>query len=226
MSKRTEDVKWQHFLHSSPLLPITLFILFIFSFLRRAGDGMLGCSSFPLALRVYPCQLDRKWLKESTAHQKTWGPEGSSGRGWLSNLKKKKKKEKVFFFSLWKTKLKWGRRAETRILALRTWFAIPPSNLTWSFCRKVSDLLLLASCTTGSWVYTWIASSPPPPPLPPGLSEAKQLLNWATGHVVTVEDFCVLCRWETHPLSLSWKPKDLFLGLMKLVPNLPSGSGY
>lgn len=28
MSKRTEDVKWQHFLHSSPLLPITLFNLF------------------------------------------------------------------------------------------------------------------------------------------------------------------------------------------------------
>ena len=123
---------------------------------------MLGCSSFPLALRVYPCQLDRKWLKESTAHQKTWGPEGSSGRGWLSNLKKKRKKKVFFFFPLWKTKLKWGRRAETRILALRTWFASLPSNLTWSFCRKVSGLLLLASCTTGSWVYTWIAFFSPP----------------------------------------------------------------
>lgn len=183
---------------------------------------MLGCSSFPLALRVYPCQLDRKWLKESTAHQKTWGPEGSSGRGWLSDLKKKRIKF-CFFFPL-ENQTQWGRRAEARILALRTWFASHSSNLTWSFCRKVSGLPLLASCTTGSWVYTWTALvfclffS--------GLSEAKQLLNWATGHAVTVEDFCVLCRWETHPLSLSWKPKGLFLGLMKLVPNLPSGSGY
>ena len=62
-----------------------------------------------------------------------------------------------FFPPLWKTKLKWGRRAETRILALRTWFASHSSNLTWSFCRKVSGLPLLASCTTGSSVYTWMA---------------------------------------------------------------------
>lgn len=95
MNMRTQDVKWQYFLLSSPLPHSTLhFNLFLVSW-ERLERVCLVALPFPLVLRVYPCQLDHKWLKESTAHQKIGGPEETTERVWFSDLKKN-----CFFFPL------------------------------------------------------------------------------------------------------------------------------
>lgn len=87
MNMRTQNVKWQYFLLSSLLSHSTLhFNLFLVSWERLARICLVALS-FLLVLRVYPCQLDHKWLKESTAHQKIGGPEETIERVWFCDLK-------------------------------------------------------------------------------------------------------------------------------------------
>lgn len=59
MSKRTEDVEMAAFSPFLPLLPITLFNLFnlFLGSLEKSWRRYAWLLFFPLALRVYPCQL-------------------------------------------------------------------------------------------------------------------------------------------------------------------------